>query len=56
MESENDETIPHSIIERYLRALERGQHRVIAGATHQLSSQVWRDEFRRIILDWFRPL
>jgi pimeloyl-ACP methyl ester carboxylesterase len=56
VEGELDETIPHRIIERYLEALTHGQHRVIAGATHQLTSEVWRNEFRRIILDWFRPL
>jgi uncharacterized protein len=56
VESERDETIPHRIVERYLQALRRGQHRVIAGATHQLTSEVWRGEFRQIILDWFRPL
>jgi pimeloyl-ACP methyl ester carboxylesterase len=56
VESERDETIPHRIVERYLQALRRGQHRVIAGATHQLTEQSWRENFRALILDWFRPL
>ena len=56
VESERDETIPHRIVQRYLDALTRGQHRVVLGADHALIEQRWRAEFRRIVIDWFRPL
>lgn len=56
VESERDETIPHRIVQQYLDALAHGQHRVIAGASHDLARDDWRAEFRRIVVDWFRPL
>ena len=56
VESERDETIPHRIVDTYLDALTHGQHRVIAGASHDLARDDWRAEFRQILVDWFRPL
>ena len=56
VESERDETIPHRIVQQYLDALAHGEHRVIAGASHDLARDDWRAEFRRIVVEWFRPL
>ena len=56
VESERDETIPHRIVQQYLDALAHGEHRVIVGASHDLARDDWRAEFRRIVVDWFRPL
>jgi uncharacterized protein len=56
VESEQDETIPHRIVQQYLDALAHGEHRVILGASHDLARDDWRAEFRRIVVEWFRPL
>ena len=57
VESERDETIPHGIVQCYLDTLAHGQHRVYRRCDPtDLARDDWRAEFRRIIVDWFRPL
>jgi uncharacterized protein len=56
VESENDEEIPHEVVEAYLRALPDAGHAVIAQATHALSQPEWREAFVRQLLSFFADL
>ena len=56
VESENDEEIPHEIIEAYLSALPAGEYAVISGATHGLSHSEWRETFVRQLISFFAGL
>lgn len=56
LESERDESIPHSVIEAYLAAFPRARHEVIAGATHGLTEPAWQEQFLRGIVGWFGEL
>ena len=56
VESENDEDVPHEIIEAYLNALPSAGHTVIANATHGLSQPEWRETFVQQMLSFFAGL
>lgn len=56
VESENDEEIPHEMIEAYLSRLPNAGHAVIADATHGLSQPEWREAFVRQLLSFFADL
>jgi len=56
LESGKDCVVPHSEIEKYLRAAPNPTHHVIAGAPHVLEEEEWRAAFLREILEWFRSL
>ena len=56
LESENDNDVPHSVIEMYLRAAPDATHHVIEGATHVLEREEWKAAFLREILAWFKSL
>ena len=56
LESGRDEVIPHAMIEAYLGAVPGARHELIRDATHDLAEPAWEDEYRRLIVEWFRPL
>jgi pimeloyl-ACP methyl ester carboxylesterase len=56
LESENDEVIPHAVIEAYLTACPQAQHEVILGALHGLTDPKWQETFIETILTWFNDL
>ena len=53
VESENDEDVPHEMVEAYLRAPSNAGHAVIADATHGLSQPEWREAFVQQLLSFF---
>ncbi|MDE1865024.1 MAG: alpha/beta fold hydrolase [Candidatus Micrarchaeota archaeon] len=56
IESEHDETIPHSVIQRYFDAARFPTHKVIDGADHNLREEAWRSQFIGILREWFGKL
>lgn len=56
VESENDELVPHQTLENYMNALKdksRLTHTVMKGAPHSIREQNFRDEYRKILVNWF---
>src|ERR671912_1621607 len=55
VESDNDDIIPHPVIENYLAAF-KGAHsltyRVIEGADHALSEEPWQQAYTSLLLNW----
>jgi pimeloyl-ACP methyl ester carboxylesterase len=55
VESENDDIVPHPVIENYLAAL-KGAHsltyRVIEGADHALSEEPWQQAYTSLLVNW----
>lgn len=56
VESENDEEIPHDMVEAYLSALPAAQYTIIGEATHALSRSAWREVFVQRLLSFFADL
>lgn len=58
IESGSDETIPHTIVERYSDAVKDPRqltYEVIPDADHQLSQPAWQQKFIEMLVNWFRP-
>lgn len=53
IESEFDQIIPHRIIDLYKNAAGNVDHAIIKGANHQLSEEGWKNEFIKMLVDWF---
>ena len=56
VESERDETIPHSVIQAYLETRPDARHEILAGATHALTDPRWNEAFIEEIVGWFADL
>ena len=56
IESENDEVIPHSVVETYLATRPDIEHVVLAGALHALTRPEWRAEYERLLVRFFADL
>ena len=56
VESEHDEVISHDTIAAYLSALPRAAHVVQPHARHALTDLAWREDFQRIVVDFFATL
>jgi dienelactone hydrolase len=56
VESERDEIISHATIAAYLGALPSAVHVVQRGARHALTDPAWREEFLRIVVEFFSGL
>lgn len=56
VESENDEVIPHSVVETYLTARPDIVHVVLAGAQHALTRPEWRAEYERLLVRFLGDL
>jgi pimeloyl-ACP methyl ester carboxylesterase len=59
VESENDQVIPHTVIENYLTACPHVHsltHRVIAGADHGLTEEKWRTAYTAILVGWLTEM
>ena len=57
IESEKDQIIPHDIIELYKNAVknkERITHKIIKDADHQLSKGEWKQDFIKILVQFFK--
>jgi pimeloyl-ACP methyl ester carboxylesterase len=54
--SENDEVVPASHIDAYLRSRPHAQRQVISGAAHALTNPQWDEVFVAAIVSWFRGL
>jgi len=55
VESECDDTVPHSVVQIYVAACERARslaHCVLPGADHQLSRDAWRQAWLRLLVSW----
>ncbi|VWX61072.1 Transcriptional regulatory protein TcrA (fragment) [Burkholderiales bacterium 8X] len=55
VEGEHDQVVPHTTTANYCKALRTARslaHHLIPGADHALSQPRWRDEFKKILLDW----
>ena len=58
-ESENDETVPHSVIANYRAAFEKAHsltYRVIEGADHALSEQHWQEAYTSLLVNWMTEM
>ena len=56
VKSENDENVPGQVVDLYFDGAinsAKRQMEVIKDADHRLTEQKWRDEFFKLILDWF---
>ena len=56
IKSENDENVPENVVDRYFdvaKKASRKELKVIKGADHRLSTEKMRNEFYKIISDWF---
>ncbi len=56
IKSENDENIPPEVPDKYYREASqvlRKEMKVIEGADHRLSKEIWEDEFKEIASEWF---
>lgn len=56
VESENDEEVPHSVIEAYLRGCPDCQHELIPDALHGLTKAEWDAQFVGFIISWFSAI
>jgi uncharacterized protein len=56
LESELDEVIPHSVIERYLQGCPNARHEVLLGAAHGLTDPAWEHDFVDAVTRWFGAL
>ena len=56
VEGEHDEVIPHQVVANYRTAFAAAHsvtHAVIPEADHGLTQPRWREQYRRILADWF---
>jgi pimeloyl-ACP methyl ester carboxylesterase len=53
LESENDDVIPHEVIDFYLHAFPDARREILQGAGHALSEDRHRQAFLQLILSWF---
>ncbi|MDE1870361.1 MAG: alpha/beta fold hydrolase [Candidatus Micrarchaeota archaeon] len=55
IESGNDETVPHLIIESIIGASRQNrlEHKIVRGADHRMSKEIWQLRFRQLLADWF---
>lgn len=55
VESEKDDSVPHETLEKFLKAVKRGElrHEVIIGAGHTLSADADK-HYIGLLVDWFR--
>jgi hypothetical protein len=60
VESEDDQTVPHPVIENYLAAFKGGvrsvTYRVLAGADHALSRQESRQAYGTLLVSWMTEM
>lgn len=59
VESERDDTVPHPVIVNYRAAFEKAHsltYRVIAGADHGLSEQVWQQAYTSLLVNWMTEM
>lgn len=59
VESEKDQIIPHKIIDQYINPItnkSRLTYKIMRGATHDLSTTAWKNEFIQILLKWFKKV
>lgn len=56
LESENDEIIPHAVIQWYLRSDPRVRHEVLKGAFHGIATQAQEESFVTTISAFFRGM
>lgn len=56
VESENDEVIPHAVVETFLRARDGIEHVVLPGARHALTDPGWRAAYQQVLLTFFADL
>ena len=56
LESGADETIPHTVIERYLHTCRSARYEIIEGASHALTTEKWRQAFLTEIVSFFHGL
>jgi pimeloyl-ACP methyl ester carboxylesterase len=55
VESEHDTIVPHAVTENYLAAFTRAHsltYRVIEGADHGLSEDVWQQAYTSLLVNW----
>jgi dienelactone hydrolase len=59
VESEEDQTVPHPVVENYLAAFKRVRsvtYRVLSGADHALSSQESRRAYGALLVSWITEM
>lgn len=59
VESEDDQTVPHPVVENYLAAFKRVRsvtYRVLSGADHALSSQESRQAYGALLVSWITEM
>ena len=59
VESENDDTVPHPVIENYLEASKHAHsltYRIIEGADHSLSDERWQRAYTSLLVNWLTEM
>ena len=59
VESENDKTVPHPVIENYLEACKHAHsltYRIIEGADHSLSDERWQRAYTSLLVNWLTEM
>ena len=59
VESENDQIVPHPVLENYRAAFLRSRsmtYRLIPGADHALAKPEWGEAYSHILISWMKEM